>query len=190
MKYSVEIAATLKDALTTLPAVDRSSKLEVVVIFSCNTRGKSLYVQPGNVSVVNARILQEEENQDEDTYDPPRRIILALVIFICDSARIVNVQAFAANSQKRVWSAHRMLYLSSMEQSFRKLVMDPCFIVQLTVCYPSAVDQREEFHTFLEFSKIKKEFYPIWDESLKMPSEDWAGETSVSRCRSSSRHFC
>ena len=53
--------------------------------------------------------------------------------------------------------------------------MDPCPVVHLTVCYPSAVDQREEFRTFSEFSGIKKELEPVWDEALKPPSEDWAG---------------
>ena len=53
--------------------------------------------------------------------------------------------------------------------------MDPRPVVHLMVCYPSAVDQREEFQTFSEFSGIKKELEPVWDEALKLPSEDWAG---------------
>ena len=104
-----------------------------------------------------------------------RRVLLAPTIFVYDSAGIMNVQAFAANSQSRVWSAHRMLYLPSMEQSFTKSMMDLCSVVHLTVYYPSVVDQWEEFQTFLEFLGIKKELDPVWDESLKMPSEDWAG---------------
>ena len=55
---------------------------------------------------MNARILREEESQDEDLYEPPRQVLLASVIFICDSAGTVNVQAFATNSQSRVWSAY------------------------------------------------------------------------------------
>ena len=170
----MEVAATLKDALACLPVVDRVSKPEVVVIFSYDTHGESLYVRLGDVSAVNSRILREEENQDEDTYDPPRRILLALTIFVCDSAGTVNVQAFAANSQSQVWSAHRTLYLPSAERNFRKSVMDPRPIVHLTVCYPSAVDQRQEFQTFSEFSGIKKELEPVWDEAVKPPLEDWA----------------
>ena len=141
----MEVAATLKDALACLPAVDPMSKPEVVVIFSYDAHGESLYVRPGDVSAVNDRILQEEENQDEDTYDPPRQVLLAPTVFVCDSAGTVKVQAFAANSQSRVWSAHRTLYLSSAEHNFRKSVMDPRPVVYLTVYYPSAVDQREEF---------------------------------------------
>ena len=53
--------------------------------------------------------------------------------------------------------------------------MDPRPIVHLTFCYPSAKDQREEFQTFSEFSGIKKELEPVWDEALKPPSEDSAG---------------
>ena len=53
--------------------------------------------------------------------------------------------------------------------------MDPHPVVHLTVCYPSAVDQREEFQTFSEFSGIKKELESVWDEALKSPLEDWAG---------------
>ena len=165
----------LKDALACLPAVDQVSKLEVVVIFSYDTHGESLYIRLGDVSTVNAHILREEENQDEDAYNPPRRVLLALTVFVCDSAGTVNVQAFAANSQSRVWSAHRMLYLPSMERNFRKSVMDPRLVVHVTVCYLSAIDQLEEFLTFSEFSRIKKELEPVWDEVLKPPSEDWAG---------------
>ena len=175
--FSVEVAATLKDALPCLPAVDRVSKPEVVVIFSYDAHGESLYIWLGDVSTINAQILREEENQDKDTYDPPRRVLLAPTVFVCDSARTVNVQAFAANSQSRVWSAHKTLYLPSAERNFRKSVMDPRPVVHLTICYPSAVDQRqrEEFQTFSEFSGIKKELEPVWDEALKPPSEDWAG---------------
>ena len=153
----MEVAATLKDALACLSAVDQLSKPEVVVIFSYDAHGESLYVWPKDVSAVNARILWEEENQDDDVYNPPRRVLLALTVFVCDSAGTVNVQAFAANSQSQVWSAHRTLYLPSAERNFRKSVMDPRPVVHLTVYYPSAIDQREEFQTFSEFSGIKKE---------------------------------
>ena len=123
--FSVEVAATLKDALACLPVVDQLSKPEVVVIFSYDAHGESLYVRLGDVSAVNAQILREEENQDEDMYDPPRRVLLAPTVFVCDSSGTVNVQAFVANSQSRVWSAHRTLYLPSAEHNFRKSVMDP-----------------------------------------------------------------
>ena len=53
--------------------------------------------------------------------------------------------------------------------------MDPRPVVHLIHCYSTTVDQREEFHTFSEFSGIKKELDPCWDESVKAPSEDWAG---------------
>ena len=175
VNFSVEVAATLKDALTSLPVVDNSSKPEVVVIFSYDTQGESLYVRANDVSAVNTRILREEENQDEDAYDPPRRVLLAPVVFICDSVGTVNVQAFAANSQSWIWSAHRTLYLPSTERNFRKFMMDPRPIVHVMVYYPSAIDQGEEFLTFSEFSGIKKELDSVWDESLKPPSEDWAG---------------
>ena len=138
--FSVEVTASLKDALACLPAMDQVSKPEVVVIISYDAHSESLYVWPRDVSAVNARILQEEENQDEDIYDPPRRVLLAQTVFVCDSAGTVNVQAFAANSQSWVWSAHRTLYLPSADRNFRKSVMDPRPVVHLTVCYPSAVD--------------------------------------------------
>ena len=168
------MAATLKDALAILPAVERASKPEVVVIFSYNTHGESLYVRPADVVSVNECILREDDDQGEDTYSPPRRVLKAPVIFICDSAGSMNVQAFAVNSQTRIWSAHRMMYLPNTERCFRKSVMDPHPVVHLIHCYPTAMDQREEFHTFSEFSGIKKELDPCWDESVKAPSEDWA----------------
>ena len=67
------------------------------------------------------------------------------------------------------------MYLPSTEQSFRKSVMDPRPVVHLIYYYPTVVDQQEEFHTFSEFSGIKKELDPCWNESLKAPSKDWAG---------------
>ena len=48
-------------------------------------------------------------------------------------------------------------------------------IVHLINCYPTAVDQREEFQTFSKFYGIKKELDPCWDKSVKAPLEDWAG---------------
>ena len=175
LQFRVKVAASLKDALAILPAIERVSKPKVVVIFLYYTHGESLYVRPVDVVFVNAQILREDDDQGEDAYSPPRRVLKAPVLFICDSAGSVNVQAFAANSQTRVWSAHRTTYLSSTERCFRKSVMDPRPVVHLIHCYPTVVDQREEFHTFSEFSGIKKELDPCWDESVKAPSEDWAG---------------
>ena len=98
LQFRVEVAATLKDALAVLPAIERALKPEVVVIFLYDTHGESLYVQPADVVSINARILREDNDQEEDTYSPPRRVLKAPVIFICDNAGSVNVQAFAANS--------------------------------------------------------------------------------------------
>ena len=172
LQFRVEVAATLKDALAILPAVERASKPEVVVIFSYDTHGESLYVCPADVVSVNVRILREDDDRGEDAYSPPRRVLKAPILFICDSVGSVNVQAFATNSQTRVWSAHLTTYLPSTERCFRKSVMDPHPVVHLIHCYPTVVDQREEFHTFSEFSGIKKELDPCWDESVKAPSED------------------
>ena len=175
LRFSVDVAASLTDALANLPAIDRSSKLEILVVFSYDTQGESLYVRPSDVVSLNARILKEDDSQNENVFNQPRRVLLAPAIFICDNVGSVNVQRFAANSQTRVWSAHRTMYLPSTERSFRKSVMDPRPIVYLIHYYPTAVDQWEEFHTFSEFSGIKKELDPCWDESLKAPSGDWAG---------------
>ena len=173
LHFSVDLAALLTDTLANLLAIDRSSKPEIVVIFYYDTQGESLYVRPMDVVSLNARILKEDDNQDEDVFNQPRRVLLAPAIFICDSAGFVNVQVFAANSQTWVWSAHRTMYLPSTERSFRKSVMDPRPVIHLIHCYPTAMDQREEFQTFSEFSGIKKELDPCWDESLKAPSKDW-----------------
>ena len=175
LRFSVDVAASLTDALANFPAIDRLSKPEIVVVFSYDTQRESLYVRPSDVVSLNARILREDNSQDENVFNQPRRVLLAPAIFICDSAGSMNVQGFAENSQTRVWSAHRTMYLPSTERSFRKSVMDPRPVVHLIHCYPTAEDQREEFHTFSEFSGIKKELDPCWDESLKAPSEDWAG---------------
>ena len=102
LRYSVDVAASLTDALANLPAIDRSSKPEIVVVFSYDTQGESLYVQPSDVVSLNARILREDDNQDEDVFNQPRRVLLAPAIFICDSVGSVNVQGFAANLQTRV----------------------------------------------------------------------------------------
>ena len=172
LQFRVKVAATLKHALAILPVVERASKPEVVVIFSYDTHGESFYVWRADVISVNVSILREEDDQEEDTFNPPRRVLKAPVIFICDSAGSVNVQAFAVNSQTRVWSAHQTMYLPSTERSFRKSVMDPRPVVHLIHCYPTVVDQREEFQTFFEFTGIKKELDPCSDESVKAPSED------------------
>ena len=125
LHYSVDVAASLTDALANLPAIDRSSKLEIVVVFSYDTQGESLYVRPLDVVSLNARILREDDSQDKDVFNQPRRVLLAPAIFICDSAGSMIVQGFTANLQTRVWSAHRTMYLPSTERSLRKSVMDP-----------------------------------------------------------------
>ena len=98
-------------------------------------------MRPSDVVPLNARILREDNSQDEDVFNQPKRVLLAPAIFICDSAGSVNVQAFAANSQTQVWSAQRTMYLSSTERSFRKSVMDPRPVVHLIHYNPTTVDQ-------------------------------------------------
>ena len=97
LRFSVDVATSLTDALANLPAIDRSSKPEIVIVFSYDTQGESLYVRPSDVVSLNARILREDDSQDEDVFNQPRRVLLAPAIFICDNAGSVNVQAFAAN---------------------------------------------------------------------------------------------
>ena len=175
LQFRVKVVATLKDALAILPTIERLPKPKVIVIFSYNMHGESLYVRPTDVISINAHILREEDNQEEDIYNLPKKVLKAPVVFIYDSAGSVNVQAFALNSQTWVWSVHQKMYLPSTERSLRKLMMDPRLVVDLIPCYPTAMDKREEFQTFFKFSGIKKELDPCWDESLKAPSEDWAG---------------
>ena len=62
VKFKVEVSATLKDALTNLPAIDRFSKPKVVVIFLYDSHGESLYLCLADVSIVNSCILKKEEN--------------------------------------------------------------------------------------------------------------------------------
>ena len=140
LEFNVEVVATLTDALENLPTIEQSSKLEIVVIFSYDTQEESLYVRPSDVISLNAHILREDDSQEEDIFNPPRRVLLAPVIFICDSVGSVNVQGFAVNSQTRVWSAHCTMYLPSTERSFRKSVMDPRPVVHLIHCYRTTVD--------------------------------------------------
>ena len=97
LRFSIDVAASLMDALANLPAIDRSSKPEIVVVFSYDTQGESLYVRSLDVVFLNARILREDDSQDEDVFNQHRRVLLAPAIFICNSAGSVNVQAFAAN---------------------------------------------------------------------------------------------
>ena len=69
LHFSIEVAATLTDALANLLAIERSSKPEIVIVFSYDTQGESLYVRPSDVVSLNARILREDDKQDEDVFN-------------------------------------------------------------------------------------------------------------------------
>ena len=62
LRFSIDVTATLTNALANLPAIDRSSKPEIVVVFSYDTQGESLYVRPLDVVSLNARILGEDDS--------------------------------------------------------------------------------------------------------------------------------
>ena len=62
LQFRVKVAATLKDALAILRAVESASKPEVVVNFWYDTHGESLYVRPADVVSLNARILREDDD--------------------------------------------------------------------------------------------------------------------------------
>ena len=62
LRFSVDIAASLTNALANLPPIDRSSKLEIVIVFCYDTQGESLYVRPSDVVSLNARILREDDS--------------------------------------------------------------------------------------------------------------------------------
>ena len=74
LQFRVKVVATLKDALAILPTVEPVSKPEVVVIFSYDTHGESLYVRPADVLSVNARILRAEDNREEDVHATHHRV--------------------------------------------------------------------------------------------------------------------
>ena len=44
LRFSIDVATSLTDALANLPAIDWSSKPEIVIVFSYDTQGESLYV--------------------------------------------------------------------------------------------------------------------------------------------------
>ena len=69
LRFSVDVATSLTDALANLLAIDRWSKPEIVVVFSYDTQGESLYVRPSDVVSLNAQILREEDSQDEDVFN-------------------------------------------------------------------------------------------------------------------------
>ena len=69
LRYSVDVAASLTDALANLLAIDQSSKPEIVVVFSYDTQGESLYMQPSDVVSLNTRILREDDSQDKDVFN-------------------------------------------------------------------------------------------------------------------------
>ena len=68
LRFSVDVVASLTDALANLPAINRSSKPEIVVVFTYDTQGESLYMWPSDVVSLNARILKEDDSQDEDVF--------------------------------------------------------------------------------------------------------------------------
>ena len=70
LEFTVEVAATLKDASANLSTIERLSKLEVIVIFSYNTPRESFYIWLADVSTVNVCILREDNNQEEDMFVP------------------------------------------------------------------------------------------------------------------------
>ena len=123
LRFSVDVIASLTNALANLPAIDRSSKPEIVVVFSYDTQGKSLYVRPSDVVSLNARILREDNSQDEDVFNQPRRVLLAPAIFICNSAGSVNVQGGAGDIIRDVHSAPAD-DLDSSNNSLRERVLE------------------------------------------------------------------
>ena len=70
LQFNVEVAATLKESLANLPAIE-PSKPKVVVIFLYDTQEESLYFRPSDVISLNACILREEDSQEKDIYNPP-----------------------------------------------------------------------------------------------------------------------
>ena len=68
VKFHFEMMATLKDAIKNLLDIQWITKLELLVIFSYNTLGESLYVCPTDVVAANTQIFREEDSQEEEMY--------------------------------------------------------------------------------------------------------------------------
>ena len=62
LQFNVKVTEMLTDALANLPAIERSLKPEIVVIFSYDKQGESLYIRPSNVVSLNARILRQDDS--------------------------------------------------------------------------------------------------------------------------------
>ena len=102
VKFTMDVAPTLKDAFQNLLLIQGNAKPELIVVFLYNTMEESLYIRMADVEAAIAQIVREEENDKENMYKPRRRVLLAPVLFICDSKSIVNVQAFATMTQSWV----------------------------------------------------------------------------------------
>ena len=173
MKYDVRVSRTLEETIGSLSnptTFSRSlkEKAEIFFVFGFDSAGNSVLIWKQEFKKLSERISKDVELdfEESDSNDDSKTKLMAPSYFLLEMSTSMTLYA-EANSKNTCWSVTTIHYHPSDGKPFKKVAHASKPLVNVSILYNSMKDSREEWRAFSEFTGIRKEMHPMWDESCK-----------------------
>jgi hypothetical protein len=181
VKYEVRVSRSLQETIESLRAPSSfyrslTEKAEIFFVFGFDGSGQSVLIKKPEFKLLSERISKnvEPDSEDSDSDDDNGTELVCPSYFLLEMSTSMTLYAEAA-SRNTCWSASTTHYLPSDGKPFKKAAIASKPLVNVSVLYNSVKDVREEWRSFSQFTGIRKEMHPVWDESREGRTQDWSG---------------
>jgi hypothetical protein len=178
IKYEVRVSRILQETIESLRALSAFSrslkeKAEIFFVFGFDGAGQNVLIWKPEFKLFSERISKnvEPDSEGSDSDDDNGTELVCPSYFLLEMSTSMTLYAEAA-SRNTCWSANTTYYLPSDGKPFKKAAIASKPLVNVSILYNSMKDVREEWRSFSEFTGIRKEMYPVWDESQEGRTQD------------------
>jgi hypothetical protein len=125
-----------------------------------------VHIRKPEFKLFNERISKnvEPNSNDSDSDDDSGTELVCPCYFLLEMSTSMMLYAEAA-SRNTCWLESTTHYLSNDGKQFKKAAIASEPLVNVSVMYNSVKNVREEWRSFSEFTGIRKEMHPVWEES-------------------------
>jgi hypothetical protein len=181
VKYEVRVSITLQETIESLRAPSTfyrslTEKAEIFFVFGFDGSGQSVLIKKPKFKLLSERISKnvEPDSENSDSDDDNSIELVCPSYFLLEMSTSMMLYAKAA-SRNTCWSASTTHYLPSDGKPFKKAAIASKPLVNVSILYNSVKDVKEECRSFSQFTGIRKEMHPVWDESREGRTQDWSG---------------
>jgi hypothetical protein len=181
VKYEVRVSRSLQETIESLRVPSSfyrslTKKAEIFFVFGFDGSGQSVLIKKLEFKLLSERISKnvEPDSEDSNSDDDNGTELVCPSYFLLEMSTSMTLYSEVA-SRNTYWSASTTHYLPSDGKPFKKAAIASKPLVNVSVLYNSVKDVREEWRSFSQFTGIRKEMHPVWDESREGRTQDWSG---------------